>query len=438
VVEPPAVRFARSGDARIAFRVMGEGPLNVVGIGGPASHLDIMLEDPEVVRVQQRFASFARLLGFDRRGTGLSDPVDRPLTLEQQMDDLEAVLEAAGMDRVALFAALEPGLCAMYAATHPDRVSSLVLVNTAAVGGLVINDERRELFLDLIENHWGEGAFVQFFAPARAADPVFRRWWTRFERACMSPSMAYRLLDMNARIDLRGLLPVIRVPTLVIQQRHNPIVRLEAGRETAGLIPGAIFVEAEGTDSFYWPAAEDPEFDLIEEFLTGRPARREPRRMLATVLFTDIVDSTNHAARLGDTAWRELLDRHCANVREELERFRGTEIKTMGDGFLATFDGPARGVACARELVADAGEMGLALRCGLHTGECEQLDGDIGGIAVHIGARVTAQAHPREVLVSGTVRDLVVGSELEFEDRGSHLLRGVPGEWRLYALRERG
>jgi class 3 adenylate cyclase len=221
----------------------------------------------------------------------------------------------------------------------------------------------------------------------------------------------------------------------VIQQRQNPIVRLEAGRETAALIPGARFVEADGTDSFYWPAAESPEFDLIEEFLTGRPVRREPRRMLATVLFTDIVDSTDHASRLGDTAWRDLLDRHCAIVRERLEQFRGNEIKTMGDGFLATFDGPARGVVCARELVASADELGLALRCGLHTGECEQLDGDIGGIAVHIGARVTAQAGPREVLVSGTVRDLVVGSELEFEDRGAHELRGVPGEWRLYAVR---
>jgi class 3 adenylate cyclase len=362
--------------------------------------------------------------------------VDRPLKLEQQMDDLEAVLEAAGMERVALYAALEPGLCAMYAATHPDRVSALVLVNTAAVGGLILDEERREVFLDLIENHWGEGAFVEFFAPSRAADPAFRRWWTRFERSCMSPSMAYRLLEMNARIDLRGLLSAIRVPTLVIQQRRNPIVRLEAGRQTATLIPGARFVEADGTDSFYWPSADAPEFDLIEEFLTGRPVRREPRRMLATVLFTDIVDSTDHAARLGDSAWGQLLDRHCAIVRDQLEHFRGTEIKTMGDSFLATFDGPARGVACARELVASAVELGLALRCGLHTGECEQLDGDIGGIAVHIGARVTAQARPREVLVSGTVRDLVVGSQLEFEDRGAHRLRGVPGEWRLYALRE--
>jgi class 3 adenylate cyclase len=435
MVEAPPVRYARSGDARIAYRVMGEGPPDLVTIGGPASHLDIMLEDPEVVRVHRRFTSFARVLSFDRRGTGLSDPVGQPLTLEQQMDDLEAVLEAAAIERVALYAALEPGLCAMYAATHPDRVTALVLVNTAAGRGLVLDEQRRGVFLDLIENHWGEGAFVSYFAPARATDPAFRKWWTRFERACMGPAMARMLLDMNARIDLRGLLPAIRVPTLVIQQRRNPIVSFEAGREAAALIPGAKFVESDATDSFYWPGADDPELDLIEEFLTGRPVRREPRRMLATVLFTDIVDSTDHAARLGDSAWRQLLDRHHGIVREQLAKFRGKEIKTMGDGFLATFDGPARGVTCARELVAGAGELGLALRCGLHTGECEQLDGDIGGIAVHIGARVAALAAPREVLVSGTVKDLVVGSPLQFSDRGTHSLRGVPGEWRLYALR---
>jgi class 3 adenylate cyclase len=342
------------------------------------------------------------------------------------------------MDRVALIAEVEPGLCAMYAATHPERVSALVLANAAAAGGVVLNPERRDAFGELIENHWGEGRFISFFAPSRATDPAFARWWPRFERACMSPSMARKMLVLNAEIDLRGLLPAIRVPTLVLHQRENPLIPIESGRELAKLIPGARLVEARGTDSYCWPAAVDPEMDLIEEFLTGRPARREPRRMLATVLFTDIVDSTDHASRLGDTAWRDLLDRHCALVRDELERFRGNEIKTMGDGFLATFDGPARGVACARELVASASEMGLALRCGLHTGECEEFDGDIGGIAVHIGARVTAQAGPQEVLVSGTVRDLVVGSELEFEDRGAHKLRGVPGEWRLYALRDRG
>jgi class 3 adenylate cyclase len=230
-------------------------------------------------------------------------------------------------------------------------------------------------------------------------------------------------------------LPAIRVPTLVLHQTDSPLVPAEAGKELAELIPGARLVESPGTDAYCWPMADDPETDLIEEFLTGRPPRREPTRMLATVMFTDIVDSTGRAATLGDRAWRGLLDRHHELVRERLERFRGSEVKTTGDGFLATFDGPARGVACAAEVVSSANDLGLAIRAGLHTGECEFLDGDIGGIAVHIGARVASLAQPQEVLVSGTVKDLVVGSELQFDDRGTHALRGVPGEWRLYALR---
>ena len=436
MIDAGPVRYARVGDSHIAYRVMGEGPPDVVFIGGPAAHLDVVFEDPEMARAHERVASFARLVNFDRRGTGLSDPLDRPLTLEQQMDDLEAVLEAAGMERVALIAEVEPGLCAMYAATHPDRVTALVLANAAAAGGLVLNPERREAFGDLIENHWGEGAFLSFFAPSRAADPAFARWWVRFERACMSPSMARKMLELNAEIDLRGLLPAIRVPTLVLHQRGNPLIPVESGRELAELIPGARFVEADGTDNYCWPGPDDPEMDLIEELITGRPARRAPMRMLATVMFTDIVDSTGLAATLGDRAWRGLLDRHHELVRGRLERFRGREVKTTGDGFLATFDGPARGVACAADLVSSAQDLDLNIRCGLHTGECEFLDGDIGGIAVHIGARVTGLAKPQEVLVSGTVKDLVVGSELQFDDRGMHTLRGVPGEWRLYALRD--
>jgi class 3 adenylate cyclase len=366
---------------------------------------------------------------------GLSDPIDRALTLEDQVDDLDAVLEAAGIERVGVVAAAEAGLGAMYAATRPERVSELVLVNVAASGEAVFDAARRELMLDLIENHWGEGRFVSLFAPTRAKDPAFAAWWTRFERACMSPSTARKLLELFARTDLRGLLPAIRVPTLVLHQRDNPMTPLAAGRELAELIPGARFIEAPGTDSFIWPGAEDPEMDAVEEFLTGRPARREPTRMLTTVLFTDIVSSTDHAARLGDTTWQRLLDRHHELVRETLARHRGREVKTMGDGFLVTFDGPARGVSCAREIVTACRELGLAIRCGLHTGECEQVDGDIGGIAVHIGARVAALAGAGDVLVSSTVKELVVGSELSFEDRGTRRLRGVPGEWRLFALR---
>ncbi len=434
MIEFPPVKYVRSGDASIAYRVMGEGPPDVVFIGGPASHLDVVLEDPEMVQFLQRLSSFARLLHFDRRGTGISDPLDRPLTLEQQVDDLDAVLDDAGIERPSLIAALEPGLCAMYAATRPQRVAALVLINASPVGGLVLNPEQQEMFGELITDHWGEGAFISFFAPGRAKDPVFQKWWTRFERACMSPSMARKVLELNAQVDLRELLPALQVPTLILHQTDSPLVPSDAGKEMAALIPGARLVEGPGTDAYLWPQADDPETDVIEEFITGRPPRREPSRMLATVMFTDIVDSTGRAATLGDRAWRGLLDRHHELVRQQLERFRGREVKTIGDGFLATFDGPARGVACAAGVVSSAHELDLNIRCGLHTGECEFLDGDIGGIAVHIGARVAALAKPREVLVSGTVKDLVVGSELQFEDRGTHTLRGVPGEWRLYAL----
>ncbi len=430
----PPTRYARSGDARIAFQVMGEGPPDVVLITGPASHMDIQWEEPGTVRGRQRLASFARLLTFDRRGTGLSDPVDRPPTLDQQMDDLTAVLDAAGLGRVALFGVVEAGLCAMYAASHPDRVSALVLVNIGVSGGLVMDDERRALLLDVIENHWGEGRFLSLFAPSRASDRRFADWWTRFERSSVSPSTARKLVDLNVSVDLSGVLPAIRVPTLVLHRRDNPLIPIAAGREAAALIPGARFVEASGTDLYDWPGADDPETDLIEEFLTGRRPQRGPERALATVLFTDIVGSTDRAASIGDRAWRGLLDRHDDLVRDSLARFRGREVKHVGDGFVATFDGPARAVRCAREIVEGVGELGLAVRCGLHTGECELLDGDIRGIAVHIGARVGALAGSGGVLVSSTVKDLVVGSELDFEDRGAHQLRGVPGEWRLYAV----
>jgi class 3 adenylate cyclase len=434
VVAPPPTRYARSGDARIAYQVLGEGPPDVVFVGGPASHLDMQWEDPATVRFRERVASFSRLITFDRRGTGLSDPLEGPPNLDQQMDDLDAVLAAVGAERVALVGAVEAGLCAMYAATHPDRVSELVLVNVSVAGGVILDEERRALMLDLIENHWGEGAFVSLFAPSRAQDQRFVDWWTRFERACMSPSMARQLVDLNQRADLSGVLPAIRVPTLVLHLRDNPLVPLQAGREAAALIPGARFVEASGTDVYSWPGAEDPELDLIEEFVTGRRSQRLPERTLATVLFTDLVGSTDRAAQLGDSAWRRLLEDHNTLVRDRLDRFRGREVKTLGDGFVATFDGPTRAVRCAKEIVAGLDGLGLATRCGLHTGECELWNGDISGIAVHIGERVCELAGPREVLVSSTVKDLVVGSALAFDERGVHQLRGVPGEWRLYAL----
>jgi class 3 adenylate cyclase len=430
----PPTRYARSGEARIAFQVIGDGPPDVVVVGGPASHLDLQWEDPETARVRRRYGSFARAIFFDRRGTGLSDPVDRLPSLDLQMDDLDAVLDAVGVERVALIGAVEAGLCAMYAATHPDRVSALVLINVAGSGAMTLHEERRAQMLDLIENHWGEGRFTELFAPERARDERFADWWARFERASVSPLMARRLVDLNTHADVTRVLPTIRVPTLVLIRRDNPLVPVAAARAAATLIPDARVVEADGADLYNWPGADDPEMDLIEEFLTGRRPQRSAERVLATVLFTDIVGSTEHAAQIGDRAWRDVLDRHHAIVRELLDRFRGREIKTLGDGFVATFDRPAGAVRCAQEIVEQVDDLGLSVRCGLHTGECELLDGDVGGIAVHISARVSALARAREVLVSSTVKDLVVGSDLDFDDRGTHELRGVPGEWRLYAV----
>jgi class 3 adenylate cyclase len=430
----PPTRYARSGEARIAFQVIGDGPPDVVVVGGPASHLDLQWEDPETARMRRRYGSFARAISFDRRGTGLSDPVDGLPSLDLQMDDLDAVLDTIGVERVALIGAVEAGLCSMYAATHPDRVSGLVLINVAGSGRVTLGDERRAQILDLIENHWGEGRFAQLYAPERARDERFADWWARFERACVSPLMARRLLDLNAQADVTGVLPAIRVPTLVLIRRDNPLVPVAAARAAAALIPDARVVEADGTDLYNWPGADDPEMDLIEEFLTGRRPQRSSERVLATVLFTDIVGSTEHAAQVGDRAWRDVLDRHHAIVRELLDRFRGREIKTLGDGFVATFDRPAGAVRCAQEIIEQVDALGLRVRCGMHTGECELLDGDVGGIAVHISARVNALARGGEVLVSSTVKDLVVGSDLDFDERGTHQLRGVPGEWRLYAV----
>jgi class 3 adenylate cyclase len=433
-MERPPTRYARSGEAMIAYQVIGDGPIDLVSVGGPASHLDLQWEEPGTASGFERYASFARLVMFDRRGTGLSDPLDGMPTLEQQMDDLQAVIDAAGLERVALMGAVDAGLCAMYAATHPDRVTALVLMGISPTPSAWVTEERLEQMLEVIESGWGQGRLIEIFAPSRADDPRFREWWTRFERGAVTPDAARKILEMNIRVDLREVLPAIRVPTLVLHRSDARLITLEQGREAAALIPGARFVEVPGTDAYGWPDLDSPANDEIEEFLTGRRRPRESERVLATVLFTDIVGSTDRAAELGDHAWRELLDRHDALVRQQLTRWRGREVKTVGDGFLATFDGPARAVRCAHTIVEDVRALGIEVRAGLHTGECEFTNGDIRGIAVHIGARVGALAERGEVLVSSTVKDLVVGSDLRFADRGARALRGVPGEWRLYSL----
>jgi class 3 adenylate cyclase len=377
-------------------------------------------------------ASFCRLIRFDRRGTGLSDPVERELTLDNQMDDLQAVMDDIGLERAALFGAVDGGLCAMYAATHPERVTALILLGMTVAA---LSADVRAQILDVVENHWGEGMLMPLFAPSQIGNKRFEDWWARYERASVSPSMVRKLLDVSMRTDLRGVLPAIRVPTLVMHRTEDTLVPVEEGRVAAALIAGARFIEIPGVDAYGWLNPPDHvSADIVEEFLTGRRPQREPQRALATVMFTDIVGSTQRLAELGDKSWRSVLDQHNVLVSDEIERWRGHVVKNVGDGFVATFDGPARGVRCAEAIAESVKALGIEVRAGLHTGECEMLDDDVRGIAVHIGARVAALAEAGEVLVTSTVKELVVGSDLEFVECGTRKLRGVPGEWRLYRL----
>jgi class 3 adenylate cyclase len=431
----PQTRYAKSGEASIAYQVVGDGPVDLVFVSGPASHVEVEWENPDGARALEQLASFTRLVRFDRRGTGLSDPVERPPTLEQQMDDLRAVMAAVGLERTAIFGGTDAGLGALFAATYPEEVTALVLWGVAARAADYVTPELTARVLDAIE-HYGEDGFLKIFAPSRVGDRRFEEWWGRWERASASPGMARKLLEFTAQTDLTAILPTIRVPTLVLHRSGDRFVPVELGRDLASQIPGARFVELPGIDSYGWSGEVETVLDEVEEFLTGSRGRREPDRVLATVLFTDIVGSTDHASRLGDRRWRALLEGHDAVVREQLQRWRGREVKTVGDGFLATFDGPARAVRCAEAIVRAVQPLGVEVRAGVHTGECERIGDDVGGIAVHIGARIGALAQGGEVLVSSTVRDLVAGSGLRFAERGAQQLKGVPDEWRLFAVEQ--
>ncbi len=432
----PETRYAKSGDVNIAYQVVGDGPLDLVWVPGWLTHLEWDWEEPSYARFLHRLASFSRLILLDKRGTGLSDRVAGIATLEERMDDVRAVMDAVGSERAALFGFSEGGpMSALFAATYPQRTSALVLYGTfARLTEFRPSLEQLQPFLDAMERTWGqEGNFPQF-APSRADDPHFKQWWARRQRLGGSPGAAVALSRMNLEIDVRHVLPAIRVPTRVLHRTGDRVTPVDGGRYVAETIPGAKYVELTGMDHLPWIGDADAILDEIQEFLTGVRPAPEPDRVLATVLFTDIVGSTQRAAELGDRRWHDLLDSYYALARKELERFRGREIKTTGDGFLATFDGPARGIRCACAVSDSAGQLGLAIRAGLHTGECEIMGEDVGGIAVHIGARVAAQATSGEVLVSSTVKDLVAGSGLKFDDRGPHRFKGVPDEWRLFAV----
>jgi pimeloyl-ACP methyl ester carboxylesterase/class 3 adenylate cyclase len=439
----PEIRYTTVDGAYVAYQVVGGGELDLVYVAEFWHSIEAQWEEPGFAGFLGRLGSFSRLICFDQRGTGLSDPV--PLAelpeLEQWMDDVRAVMDAAGSRRAALLGAGGGGLMStVFAATYPERTRALILLNSYA--RLALEPDRPSAGSSHLEARiehemataWGRGALVDVLAPTRMGDPRFREWLARYQRLGASPGTVLAHRRMLRQLDTRHVLPLIRVPTLVLHRRDNGLVNREHAGYLAAHIPGARLVEVPGTD--YFPFAGDQEaiLDEIERFLTGSSHRRESDRFLATILLTDIVDSTRRAAELGDRRWRELLGEHNRLVRAEIDRFRGRDVATTGDGFLATFDGPARGVRCARSVTEAVRTLGLDVRAGLHTGEVEPTTDGIGGLAVHIAARVAALAGPAEVLVTSTVRDLVAGSGIRFDDRGSVVLRGVPSEWHVYAV----
>jgi pimeloyl-ACP methyl ester carboxylesterase/class 3 adenylate cyclase len=437
----PQTRYARSGGVSIAYQVVGDGPIDLVLVPGWVSNVDVFWEEPRLARLLSRLASFSRLILFDKRGTGLSDRVTDMPSLEVRMDDVRAVMDAVGSRRAALFGYSEGGpMCILFAATYPSRASALVLGGSFARRCLAPDypwgpvAEQQKADIDQIEGDWGGSVGIEARSPSLANDERYRQWWGRWLRSSASPAAAATLMRMNMEIDVRHVLPAVRVPTLILHSINDRLIDVGASRYMAARIPGAKLVELHGIDHIPWGCDSDAIVDEIEEFLTGARRAAEPDRVLATVLFTDIVGATERASRVGDRNWHDLLDGHHELVRRELERFRGREIDTAGDGFLATFDGPARAVRCACAISKGVRALGLEIRAGLHTGECELMGDKLGGIAVHTGARVAAEAQASEVLVSSTVKDLVAGSGLAFLDRGVQSLKGIPGEWRLFAV----
>jgi class 3 adenylate cyclase len=439
---PPQTRYARSGDIGIAYQVVGEGDMDLVVAFPFVSHLDLLWESPAQASFIRRLSSFARVILFDRRGVGLSDPVEGAPTLEERMDDVRAVMDAAGSERAAILGMSEGGsACMLFAASYPERTSALVL--WGAVARSTEADDYPwappkqaliEANEELVSPLWGQGATIDIFSPSLADDPRAREFQARFERQTSSPMRVWQLFEMFLDTDVRGALPLIQVPTLILHRRGDRAVNVRAARWLAKQIEGSRYAELEGEDHFPWVGDSDSALAEIEGFLTGVRPGPSPERMLGTVLFTDIVDSTSRATEIGDRRWRGLLEEHQRLVRSRLERFHGREVKTTGDGFLAIFDGPTRAVECASAIVCDMPALGIEVRAGLHAGEVELMGDDIGGIAVHVAARVSALADPGQVLASRTVRDLVAGSGIEFDPFGRHSLKGVEDEWDIYSV----
>jgi pimeloyl-ACP methyl ester carboxylesterase/class 3 adenylate cyclase len=439
----PETRYAKSGDVHIAYQVLGDGPIDLVFVPGFVSNVEATWDVPGRAAFFRRLASFSRLILFDKRGTGMSDRTSQIFTLEQRMEDVHAVMEAAGSKRAALLGISEGGpMSILFAASYPQRTSALVLCGSYAKRSWAPDypfgwkSDTWDRVLGNMERAWGtaEGVNMAMWAPSIAGDAQRMAAAVAYFRAAASPGAALAVMKMNREIDVRDILPSVRVPTLILHRTGERVIDVENARYMASRIPGAKLVELPGIDHMPWFGDIDALVQEVEEFLTGERHAAEPERVLATVQFTDIVRSTERAAALGDRKWREVLEKFQAMVREALREHRGREIDTAGDGFLAAFDGPARAIRCAAAVRAGARSQGLEIRAGVHTGECELIGGKLGGIAVHIGARVAGQAAPGEIVVSQTVKDLVAGSGLTFAERGTHALKGVPGEWRLYAF----
>jgi pimeloyl-ACP methyl ester carboxylesterase len=433
------VQYAKNGDVHLAYQIVGSGPPDVVFIWGPFSNIDVVWEHEPARRFLNRLARIGRLIHFDRRGTGLSDRVGEIPTLEQQMDDVVAVLDAVGSERAVLMGGGDASMMTtLFAATHPDRTSALILsdprVRIVASEDFpwALDAEQWRNLRTTVGDNWGLGLSQLAAAPSSLGDEKARQFWARLERQSLAPDAVGAMFDMLEQVDVRPVLATIQVPTLVLHRTDDEFSPVGQGRYLAENIPGARLVELPGEDHAGWEGdTADIGSDEIEEFITGHRPVHEADRVLATVLFTDIVGSTERARELGDHKWREVLDRHDELARAQLDRFQGRLVKTTGDGLLATFDGPARAIRCASTL---RDVLPVPIRAGLHTGEVELRGDDVGGIAVHIGARVAAVAGKGEVLVSRTVKDLVAGSGIQFTDRGTHTLKGVPDEWQLYAV----
>lgn len=436
----PKTQYAKSGEVHIAYQVYGQGEKDLIFVPGFISQIEHYWEEPTWARWLTRLGKFARVVLFDKRGTGLSDRVAVP-PMDERMDDIRAVMDAVGMEKASVMGISEGGsLASVFAAYHPQRCENLILYGAfASFKSWFPTEEALKQLFDYIDTAWGSGTSVPHFVPSKTGDMQFQEWWGKYERLGASPRDVARIMRMNSQIDITDILPAIKAPTLVLHKTEDVLIDIEGGRTLARLIPGAKLVELPGKDHFVFIGSEaDQILSEIEEFITGTKTEPVIDRVLAAVVFTDIVDSTIHAQRLGDKAWRELLDAHDQVVRQELTRFRGNEVKSLGDGFLATFDGPGRAIRCAKAICDAVSKLGIDVRVGVHTGEVEVTPSDVRGIAVHIASRIAALGKGNEIIVSRTVKDLVAGSGFGFEDLGSHQLKGISEDWQVYKAIEIG